>query len=124
MGGFGEFNRPAQADKLAAGHHAISASKGTTMTSIRKAVRIAAKPGHSIEARAALAELQQATRAEPGCREFVFFQALTEPERFLLLEDFADAGALDAHMSAPHTKAFFARALLAGIDPIQPGSLS
>src|SRR3712207_7067920 len=35
-------------------------------------------PGLAAATRAALIELQHATQAEPGCREFIFFQARSE----------------------------------------------
>ncbi|HYD99020.1 MAG TPA: putative quinol monooxygenase [Alphaproteobacteria bacterium] len=91
---------------------------------VRKIVRIAAKPGLADAMRAALRELELATKAEPGCREFRFFQALTEPDAFLLIEDFTSAEALEGHMRQPHTRAFFARNLAASIAAIERGWLS
>lgn len=91
---------------------------------IRKIVHIVSQEGKSTAMRDALAALQQATRAETGCREFTFYQAITEQESFLLIEDFADQAALDAHMAMPHTKAFFDLGLVAGIRPVERGWLS
>ncbi len=85
----------------------------------RRVVRIEAKPGLAVEARNALLELQQATVAEPGCAEFGFFQGLADGHAFLLVEDFVDQAALDLHMAAPYTQAFFNRELVAGVTPIQ-----
>lgn len=93
-------------------------------SNIRKVVRIEVKPGLASAARTALLDLQKATHAEPGCREFVFFQALDDEAAFLLIEDFADSDALAHHMSLPHTQAFFARELVASIRPIEPGWMS
>ncbi|HZH10312.1 MAG TPA: putative quinol monooxygenase [Microvirga sp.] len=94
------------------------------MTNVRKIVRIQAKPGLAKATRAALLELKQATQAEPGCQEFIFFQALDDESAFLLIEDFASAEALDRHMQLPHTQAFFARDLVAGIEPIERSWMS
>lgn len=91
---------------------------------LRKAVRLTAKPGQGAAMRAALIALQAATAAEPGCHEFEFFGALADADSFLLLEDFEDAAALALHMSLPHTQEFFARDLVASINPIAPGWLS
>lgn len=88
-------------------------------TNARKVVRIEAKSGLGAATRAALLELEHATRSEPGCREFLFFQALGSDTSFLLIEDFADAAALDAHMKLPHTQKFFAQDLVASIRPIE-----
>ena len=68
--------------------------------------------------RAALFGLEAATRLEPGCRAFTFYQALSSPERFLLIEDFTSQAALEAHLKAPYTQAFFALGLAADIRPI------
>jgi quinol monooxygenase YgiN len=94
------------------------------MTHVRKIVRIQSKPGLAAATRAALIELQHATQAEPGCREFIFFQALGDEGSFLLIEDFASTEALNQHMQLPHTQAFFARDLVAGIRPIERNWMS
>ena len=49
--------------------------------------------------------LQHATitrDAEPGCRLFAVHQDRDEPTRFLLVEHYADADALQHHRAAPH----------------------
>ena len=87
-------------------------------------MRIEAKPGKAAAMQAALLQLQQATEPEPGCREFQFFQALRAPDSFLLIEDFADRGALERHMELPHTQAFFKEDLTASILPIEKAWMS
>ncbi|KLK91239.1 hypothetical protein AA309_21455 [Microvirga vignae] len=94
------------------------------MTNIRRIVRIQSKPGLAAATRAALIELQRATKAEAGCREFILFQALDDESAFLLIEDFASAEALDRHMQLQHTQAFFAREMVAGIKPIERSWMS
>ena len=92
-------------------------------SNIRKIVHIEVKPGQAEAARDALAQLEEATRREDGCVSFQFFQALSAPHSFLLIEDFRDRAALDVHMGQPHTRAFFARELVAAIRPVEPGWL-
>jgi quinol monooxygenase YgiN len=81
---------------------------------IRKTVFLTAKPGLHEELKRALIQLQNATRPEPGCRFFAFYQALDDSSSFVLAEDFVNAAAMETHMGLPHTKAFFAAALVAG----------
>lgn len=99
-------------------------SESPAPQNIRKIVRIAAKSGTGAAMRAALLQLQAATRLESGCREFRFYQALDEDEAFLLVEDFASLAALQAHMRLPHTTAFFSLDLAASIQAIEPAWLS
>jgi quinol monooxygenase YgiN len=82
------------------------------MHTIRKLAHIRARPGGAPALRAALARLEQATRQEPGCRGFTFYQAITTPEDFVLVEHFVDAAALQQHMVLPHTRAFFEAGLV------------
>lgn len=85
-------------------------------TPVRKIAYITAKPGYCADLREALHVVEAATVAEPGCREFRFYQALSAPERFLLVEHFENEAAFKLHLQLPHTQAFFARQLVASID--------
>lgn len=85
---------------------------------VKKLARITGKPQQADVLRAALRTLEAATRQEPGCHEFTFFQALSDPDAFALLEEFADQAALEAHMALPHTQAFFRAQLVAGVDAV------
>lgn len=93
-------------------------------TNQRKIVRLTARDGAAEPMHAALIELQRATAKEPGCIEFEFMRSLTRPNAFLLIEDFASPEALETHMQAPHTRAFFAQNLLESGKPIERGWLS
>jgi quinol monooxygenase YgiN len=84
----------------------------TEDTAVRKLARIRAQPGRADALRTALQHLEAETRREPGCHEFGFYQSLSAPEEFILLEHFADAAALQAHLALPHTLAFFERQLV------------
>ncbi|AYQ26834.1 MULTISPECIES: putative quinol monooxygenase [unclassified Polaromonas] len=93
--------------------HTLTPSRHQT---IRKLVRITAKPNQAAVLGGALRELEFATRQEPGCLEFVFFQALSAPHSFVLLEAFRDQAALDSHMALPHTRRFFEADLTADVS--------
>lgn len=47
-----------------------------------------------------------AVRDEPDCHGFEVFQALDDPDAFVLFEVYTDAAALDAHRQSPHFKRF------------------
>lgn len=98
--------------------------QATANAAQRKIVHITAKPGSADAVRAALLALEAPTRLEEGCNGFTFFQSLSAPEHFLLIEEFASAAALALHMQLPHTQAFFARDLVAGIAPVAKDWLS
>lgn len=91
---------------------------------LRRIVRLTITPGRGAEARAALATLRDATLMEPGCEEFDFYQQITDPDQFILIEDFADDAALTLHMEKPYTRAFFDLGLLKGGVPIARAWLS
>lgn len=95
-----------------------------TQTNVRRIVRLTSRSGAADRMRQALIELRDQTAAEPGCVEFEFLQSLTAPEAFLLIEDFASPAALETHMQAPHTKAFFALDVMASGAPIEKAWLS
>lgn len=77
-------------------------------TRVSKLARIRCRPGQADALRAALVELETATRSEPGCHEFSFFQALSDEGLFALLEQFENEAALQSHLQAPYTQRFFA----------------
>lgn len=93
---------------------------GTTMTgtAILATATIEAAPGKEEELAAALHALVAATVREPGCDLFRIMRVRDQPGLFVLWEQFADQAALDAHMQAPYTKAFFAKGLTARITPL------
>lgn len=91
---------------------------------VRKIARIIGKPGQSQQLRLALAKLESATRQEPGCVEFTFFQAISDQNSFVLLEHFVDQSALDAHMQMEHTRVFFGAQLVSSVAAVDVPSLS
>ena len=58
--------------------------------------------------------LQEETRREPGCRQYVFHQCVEEPNRFLIYEVYDDMAALETHRATEH----FQRYVKVGLWPI------
>lgn len=50
------------------------------------------------------------TRKEAGCVSYDMHESVTDPGRFVFVEQWADRAALDAHMVAPHLAALLAAA--------------
>lgn len=44
------------------------------------------------------------TVLEPGCLRFEVWQHGANPEQFVMIEEYSDTSALDAHLSTPHYK--------------------
>jgi quinol monooxygenase YgiN len=47
-----------------------------------------------------------ASRAEPGCHAYAFYQDLEDPTRIRIYEEWEDQAALDTHFAMPHMAAF------------------
>ena len=78
---------------------------------MRVIMRLAAKPDTVEALRGVLLAVATAARKEPGCLGYQVLQNDADPCDFTLVEVYADAAALDAHMAAPHTQQAFARGL-------------
>ncbi|MET0349053.1 MAG: putative quinol monooxygenase [Rhizobacter sp.] len=52
-----------------------------------------------------VAELREASLAEPGCLGYEVYQALGVPGQLLLREQYRDDAALEAHRKSPHYQA-------------------
>jgi quinol monooxygenase YgiN len=63
-------------------------------------------PGTADALRSAIAEMEQASRAEPGCIEYVFTSALNDPANLRIFEQWRDVDALKAHFATSHMQAF------------------
>jgi quinol monooxygenase YgiN len=46
---------------------------------------------------ALMARIERQALGEPGCRRYTFAATLSDPDQFVLLSEWDDAGALDAH---------------------------
>lgn len=85
----------------------------TEKKSVSKMAELRAHDGQVDALKQALLQLEGLTQQEPGCRRFNFYQSLSVPSRFLLLEEFETDEALQIHMSAGYTQNFFALELVA-----------
>ncbi len=55
---------------------------------------------------AATTDMRDATLAEDGCLAYRFGFAIDDPDVVMVMEQWADEEALDAHMATPHMAAF------------------
>jgi quinol monooxygenase YgiN len=51
-------------------------------------------------------EVAAATRQEPGCRAYAFYQDIETPARIRVFEEWDDAAALQHHFETPHFQRF------------------
>ena len=58
------------------------------------------------EALAAIGPMVEATRLEPGCRSYAFYESVEAQNRFRIFEEWDDADALEAHFASPHMATF------------------
>jgi len=63
---------------------------------------LTAKPGHEAVLKAALERVVPPSRAEAGCIRYDLHFDLEHPGRFIVLEAWRDAEALEAHFATPH----------------------
>lgn len=71
----------------------------------------------TIEAmRDAVATMEAASRAEPGCQDYTFSVELSNPSMLRITEKWDDMDALAAHFAMPHMAEF--RAAMAAHPPI------
>lgn len=68
--------------------------------------RIKPKPAHLDDARGAIRDILDTTRAEPGCIEFRLSED-TEEGFLYLYEEWRDPDALAAHYAQPYTRRVF-----------------
>ena len=83
--------------------------------------RITARTDTVADVRALLRDLLEPTRQEPGCRRYTLLHNPRDPTDFTLVEEWADAAALDAHFTTPHlqTALALASSLLAATPDIR-----
>ena len=61
-----------------------------------------AMTGRGDQIAALLSRHAAATRAEPGCHDFVALRGTEDPDSFVLYERYENREAFDAHMASPH----------------------
>jgi quinol monooxygenase YgiN len=84
------------------------------MEEIALIVHYQALPGKGNEVAGLLAQHTAATRAEPGCRDFVALRGTEDPDSFVLYERYDGDEAFKAHQASPH----FAGIAVARIRPL------
>jgi quinol monooxygenase YgiN len=65
-----------------------------------------ANPGKEEELKRHLLLLVEHTRLEEGCVQYHLHVSSTDPRKFVFIENWATAGALDRHSKSAHMKAF------------------
>ena len=85
---------------------------------IRVVAFVTVQPGTEARMEAAARACIEETRREPGCLSYVLHRDLENPRRFVFVETWRDAAALDGHFKQPHLAALMAEA-----QPIADGSI-
>jgi quinol monooxygenase YgiN len=67
-----------------------------------------AKPERRSELLEHLVALEHASRADAGCLAYRVFRDTDRPDRFVLIEEWTDRAALEAHNAQPHVAHFIA----------------
>jgi quinol monooxygenase YgiN len=66
---------------------------------------VTARAGEEKKVGEKLARLIEPTRSEPGCRKYELFVNKEKPGDYVLVEEYEDDAAFDAHMSSKHVTA-------------------
>ncbi|HET6472114.1 MAG TPA: putative quinol monooxygenase [Pseudomonadales bacterium] len=69
-------------------------------------VKIETTPGAVEAMKTAIAAMEKASRAEPGCVEYVFCTEVNNPTQMRIIEHWKDIDALKIHFTLPHMAAF------------------
>ncbi len=75
-------------------------------------VNFTVKPGNEEKTKELMRTMEEHTRREPGCRQYIGHQAQDDPQRFLFYELYDDQAALDAHRASPHYAQYVTNGLL------------
>jgi quinol monooxygenase YgiN len=76
-----------------------------------------AKPERRAELLEQLITLEHASRADAGCIAYRVFEDTDRANRFMLVEEWTDQAALDAHNAQPHVARFLAAAPELLVEP-------
>jgi quinol monooxygenase YgiN len=69
-------------------------------------VAVETNPGAVAALKDAIATMEKASRAEPGCIEYVFAAEINNPNSIRIVEHWRDIDALKTHFTLPHMAAF------------------
>lgn len=70
--------------------------------------RVASAEGKRDELEALMREMQDASRAEPGCLRYGFYAAVEDPNELIAVEEWESAEALRTHFGTPSLARFAA----------------
>jgi quinol monooxygenase YgiN len=70
------------------------------------------RAGDEAKTREYMRIMQEHTRREPGCRQYIGHQSQEDPRRFVFYELYDDEAALQFHRSSPHYEKFVTNGLL------------
>lgn len=82
----------------------IPPPEGKNVAMVVVIARYLAHRGSGDEVSRLLREHVRATRAEPGCVQFLVNRSEADPDRFLLYEQYLDEAAFEDHRRSPHFK--------------------
>jgi quinol monooxygenase YgiN len=75
-------------------------------------VNFTVRAGDENQTREYIRIMQEHTRREPGCRQYLGHQSPEDPRRFLFYELYDDEAALEAHRASSHYERFVTNGLL------------
>ncbi|MFE0653552.1 putative quinol monooxygenase [Streptomyces sp. NPDC059534] len=84
----------------------------TSTTAVTVIARLHAAPGKEAAVRRQALALVEPTLAEPGCLSYRPYEDPLEPGAWIVVEEWTDRAAFDAHLASPH----LAAAMAAGPD--------
>jgi quinol monooxygenase YgiN len=87
------------------------------------AVTYVVLPNREDEAVELFRKLTEATRREPGCRQYQVHRDAADSRRFFLYEQYDDEKALAAHRTSPHFEQYVQRGLFRIIESRTPQTL-
>ena len=76
------------------------------MSTIVIHAKVETTPGAIDAMRTAIATMERASRAEPGCIEYEFTSSLESPTTIRIFERWQSMEALQSHFATPHMRAF------------------
>ena len=77
---------------------------------------LTAKEGREEDLAAAMAELVEPSRAEPGCLVYEAHRSTTDPQRFMFYEKWADEAAWKVHTETEHFQAVVPTRVLPNVE--------
>ena len=78
--------------------------------------RYVVSEGHEATVAELLRENAEASRGEPGCLEFSVYQAIDDPQAFLLYERYTGEDAFQAHRRTAHFKSIVEQQVVPLLD--------